>query len=305
MIKQLKMVLSTLEPENKNVIWVKPLSDKLYSLYVNNGGDWISIIEEGILSVDYNKLLNKPTINGKVLTGNISYDTKMSDSSINALQNKIITSEISSINLNINNIMELVTVNVNDINKLNDKVFPLSVAVSASKTLCQIGTSNEITLTITTKRGDDKITPDSMTINDTKVTNFTSYTETLTASKTYTVKATKGNKTVSASVVITFVNNSYSGVVSSSWSATEANIKALTGSLVGSRYRTITLSPNNQKIVIAYPKAFGAAASIKDGNGFDYLASYTKSEVTVNNEPYYVYVLTNATTVTNLKQIIA
>lgn len=305
MIKQLKTVLSTIEPENKNVIWIRPLSANLYSLYVHNGGDWVSVIKDGVLSIDYNDLLNKPTINGEVLTGDISYDTEMNDSSINALQNKAITSEINNINLNIENIMELVTVNVNDINKLNDKVFPLSVSVSASKTLCQKGTSNAITLTITTKRGDDKITPDSMTINDTKVTNFTTYTETLTAAKTFTIKATKGSKTVSASVTVSFVNNSYSGVVASSWTATEANIKALTASLVGNRYRTITVSPSNQKVVIAYPKTFGAAASIKDGNGFDYLASYTRSEVTVNSEAYYVYVLTNATTVTNLKQTIA
>lgn len=199
----------------------------------------------------------------------------------------------------------LAVVNTNDINKLMNKVFPLSVNVTTPTTLYEKGTSNSVVLTITTKKGDDVVTPDSMTINDAKVTTFTSYKETVTASKTFTVKSTKNGVTATGAVSVTYVNKSYSGVVASSWSATEANIKALTGSLVASKSRTITVSPNNQKIVIAYPKTFGAAASIKDGNGFDYLASYTRSEVTVNSEAYYVYVLTNATTVTNLKQTIA
>ena len=58
-----------------------------------------------------------------------------------------------------------------------------------------------------------------------------------------------------------------------------------------------------------YPKSFGVLTSIKDGNGFNQLDGYTKLEVNLTSPvsgdvvPYYVYVLTDATTGTNFKQI--
>ena len=107
------------------------------------------------------------------------------------------------------------------------------------------------------------------------------------------------------SATITFVNPSYDGVVAANFTVTEANIKALTETLRSGKGGTRTFNLNNQKACIAYPKAFGAATSIKDANGFDYLASYTRSELNVNGELYYVYLLTNATTITDMKQTIS
>ena len=107
------------------------------------------------------------------------------------------------------------------------------------------------------------------------------------------------------SVSVRFVGLSYSGVVPDDFVANDTNVKALTSALVGSRSREITFSPANQKICIAYPKEFGVATSIKDGNGFDYLDSYTRSEIIIDNEEYYVYLLNDATSVINLKQTIA
>ena len=199
----------------------------------------------------------------------------------------------------------LATVNTNDINKLMDKVFPLSVSVSTPTKVYEKGTTNSVVLTISTKRGDSTITPDSMTINNVKVTNFTSYTESVTATKTFTVTAISDSKSATNSLTGTYVNPSYSGVVSSSFVVNETNVKALTKAILNGKSRTITVSPSNQKVCIAYPKSFGAASSIKDANGFDYLASYTRSEITINSETYYVYLLTNATTISDMKQIIA
>ena len=115
----------------------------------------------------------------------------------------------------------------------------------------------------------------------------------------------KGDKVATGSVSVRFVGLSYSGVVPSDFIANDANVKALTSALVGSRSREITFSPANQKVCIAYPKEFGAATYIKDGNGFDYLDSYTRSDIIIDNEEYYVYLLNDATSVINLKQTIA
>ena len=47
----------------------------------------------------------------------------------------------------------------------------------------------------------------------------------------------------------------------------------------------------------------GALTSVKDANNFEYIGSYTRTELTVWDETYYIYVLTNPTTITNFKQI--
>lgn len=47
----------------------------------------------------------------------------------------------------------------------------------------------------------------------------------------------------------------------------------------------------------------GALTAVKDANNFEYLQSYTRSEVTVWNETYYVYVLTDPVTIDTFKQI--
>ena len=194
-----------------------------------------------------------------------------------------------------------------DIKKLMDKAFPFTVKVSIDKTLAKKGTSQHVTITINAKKGDDVTSVDEININGTKYTGEIPYTHSATATTTttYNVTVKKGSQTASKSVEITFVNPSYDGAVAANFTVTEANIKALTETLRSGKGGTRTFNLNNQKACIAYPKSFGAATGIKDANGFDYLASYTRSELNVNGEPYYVYLLTNAATITDMKQTIS
>lgn len=194
-----------------------------------------------------------------------------------------------------------------DVTTLMNKVFPFTVEVSLNNTLAKKGTSQPVTLTINAKKGDNVTQVDEITINGTKYTGTIPYTHSATATTTttYNVTVKKGSQTASKSATITFVNPSYDGAVAANFTATEANIKALTETLRSGKGGTRTFNLNNQKACIAYPKAFGAATGIKDANGFDYLASYTRSELNVNGELYYVYLLTNATTITDMKQTIS
>lgn len=194
-----------------------------------------------------------------------------------------------------------------DVMTLMNKVFPFTVEVSLNNTLAKKGTSQPVTLTINAKKGDDVTSVDEININGTKYTGKIPYTHSATATTTttYNVTVKKGSQTASKSVKITFVNPSYDGAVAANFTATEANIKALTETLRSGKGGTRTFNLNNQKACIAYPKDFGAATGIKDANGFDYLASYTRSELNVNGELYYVYLLTNATTITDIKQTIS
>lgn len=194
-----------------------------------------------------------------------------------------------------------------DIKKLMDKAFPFTVKVSIDKALAKKGTSQPIKVTITPKIGDDNTNVDTILINGGEHHGAIPYvySDTVTTTTTYNVRADKDGRTAQGSATITFVNPSYDGAVAANFTVTEANIKALTETLRSGKDGTRTFNLNNQKACIAYPKAFGAATGIKDANGFDYLASYTRSELNVNGEAYYVYLLTNAATITDMKQTIS
>ena len=44
---------------------------------------------------------------------------------------------------------------------------------------------------------------------------------------------------------------------------------------------------------------------IKDGNNFEYLGSYTRTNLTIESVDYYVYTLTKPTTISGFKQTFA
>lgn len=97
---------------------------------------------------------------------------------------------------------------------------------------------------------------------------------------------------------------SYFGVVAEDFVISEQNIKDNTEALtLSSRSYTGTVAMDYQKTLYAYPKSYGELESIKDANGFEYLLSYTREEISMNGEDYYVYILTDAATIPMFKQI--
>ena len=52
-----------------------------------------------------------------------------------------------------------------------------------------------------------------------------------------------------------------------------------------------------------YPMSYGELDSIKDANGFEYISSYTMSTITYDDIEYYVYVLSEMTTIDKFKQV--
>ena len=243
----------------------------------------------------------------------IVVDDKLNGISTNPIQNKTVYTAIQGLDGKIelinDDVTDLKTDNdfiKRDVTTLMDKVFPFKVTVSVDKTLAQKGTTATANITVKAYQGDDIAQVDAIIINGNEYHGNIPYTTQVTATTntTYNVRVEKENKSASGSVSIRFVALSYSGVVASNFIVNAANVKALTSSLQGGRNRTLTFNLNNQKTCIAYPKEFGAAASIKDGNNFDYIASYTRTEVTIDGEAYYVYLLSSPTTITDFKQII-
>lgn len=186
--------------------------------------------------------------------------------------------------------------------KLAASVFPLTLTVTGGgvyrKTTTQI-----VTVSWSLKQGPDAVTPDTLKINNEPINvSLTSKQfPGIAVNTTFRVEATKDGVTKTGSVSAVFVNPSYFGVVESNFTPTPEGIQGLSsGEIIknSKTYNTSTFNQNAQKNCYAYPKAFGALTSITDGKN-EFINSYTRSELEVNGEMYYVYVLSEASTVSN------
>lgn len=123
--------------------------------------------------------------------------------------------------------------------------------------------------------------------------------------KSFTAKATDASgKIVSANTgSFTFVYPYYVGVCAEDAVIDEALVKGLTKKVETKATKTIGFDCDNQKMVFAYPKAYGDLRSIMDPNNFDVTGTFTKSEINITGldgtaQTYNVYV-NGASTVSN------
>lgn len=197
-----------------------------------------------------------------------------------------------------------------DIAELKDAVWPLDVTFSVSPTVIKVGQAANITCSWGVKRKGADVTADATVKLNNEAVTGKSKTVAITAAQatagakaqTLAVEYQGISKTESRNV--TAVYPSYCGTVANGWAPTADTVKALTESLQTGRGTTKSgLSMTNGKIAYAYPKSYGALTSVKDGNNFEVLGSYTRSELTIDGVEYYCYLLTNPVTATGVKQI--
>lgn len=188
--------------------------------------------------------------------------------------------------------------------KLAASVFPLTLTVTGGGVYRKT-TTQTVTVKWTVKQGPEVITPDSLKVNNEPVdVSLTSKQFSgIAVNTTFRVEATKDGVTKTGSVSAVFVNPSYFGVVDSNFTPTPEGIQGLSsGEIIknSKTYNTSAFNQNAQKNCYAYPKVFGALTSITDADGKnEFINSYTRSELEVNGEMYYVYVLSEASTVSN------
>ena len=186
--------------------------------------------------------------------------------------------------------------------KLAASVFPLTLTVTGGGVYRKT-TTQTVTVSWSLKQGPDAVTPDTLKINNEpiEVSLTSKQFPGIAVNTTFRVEATKDGVTKTGSVSAVFVNPSYFGVVESNFTPTPEGIQGLSsGEIIknSKTYNTSTFNQNAQKNCYAYPKAFGALTSITDGKN-EFINSYTRSELEVNGEMYYVYVLSEASTVSN------
>lgn len=186
--------------------------------------------------------------------------------------------------------------------KLAASVFPLTLTVTGGGVYRKT-TTQTVTVSWSLKQGPDAVTPDSLKINNEpiEVSLTSKQFPGITVNTTFRVEATKEGVTKTGSVSAVFVNPSYFGVVESNFTPTPEGIQGLSsGEIIkdSKTYNTSAFNQNAQKNCYAYPKVFRVLTSITDGKN-EFINSYTRSELEVNGEMYYVYVLSEASTVSN------
>lgn len=240
-------------------------------------------------------------------------DSTLSSTSTNPVQNKVINSNFTTINTELNKkaTKTVATTSADGLMSAADKKafdilkgrYPLSISsFTASPSLLEVGASADITFTWALSNTDfhdsysqeivvDGATPVSVekgknTYKKTALVGATSAT-----TKSAVINITESGKTtISNGVSITYHYPTYIGVVANGTTMNETLIKGLTKSIEWGKSKTSTLSQVNQLIVYAYPKSYGTLTSIKDGNGFEGIGGYTASIIAVDGQEYYVYV---------------
>lgn len=268
-----------------------------------------SATKAGVMSADnFNKLQGIASGANKTIV-----DSTLSSTSTNPVQNKVINSNLNTINSELNKkaTKNVATTSANGLMSAADKKafdilkgrYPLTInSFTASPSLLEVGASADITFTWALSNTDfhdsysqeivvDGATPVSVekSKNTYKKTALVGATSATTKSAVINITES-GKTTISKSVSITYHYPTYIGVVANGTTVNETLIKGLTKSIEWSKSKTSTLSQVNQLIVYAYPKNYGTLVSIKDGNGFEGIGGYTVSTITVDGQEYYVYV---------------
>lgn len=194
-----------------------------------------------------------------------------------------------------------------DIERLSQTIWPLEVSLSAVPSVIEVGASTVVKLSWSVKRKGVTVTPESQSLDGEDVTS-TSKSVTLQIEaegmQNFTYEATYEKMTKSVTTVVKAVYGSYFGVVPADWEPGADKVALLTKGIQASRsMRKDGLKFGYSKICYCYPASFGALTSIKDGNGYEVIDSYTRTTLEIAGVSYLCYVLTNAVSVDNVTQI--
>ena len=194
-----------------------------------------------------------------------------------------------------------------DIERLEQAIWPFEVKLTASPSVAEIDHDTRITLSWTTKRKGVAVTPESQTFEGEPVTGSSTQVTvhpTAEGSQTfhYTALYEKMNREATASVKAVYA--SYFGIIAAAGEIDATVIRNLTKLILGGKTLTRTgLVFHNARLCFAYPASFGLLTSIKDGNGYEVIESYTHTTVDVDGVTYNCYVLTVPVSAENVTQI--
>lgn len=282
-------------------------------VYTNFGGITIDEDKDGVVLLVFDTSWHKvltgiatnsfKTINGQKITGegnieiqgggsSTTVDDTLSETSVNPVQNKVITAEILAMK-------ELLA-------QLDEKVFPTTLSVSGGG-IYDEGTSQTVMVSWKLQKNGQALTPDSVTVNGETVdpaTGYKVFTD-VTTTTTYRVEVAYKGKTYTGSTTVTFKKTYYRyyGALPENTevgSITADMVKGLTKEVCTGAAAVLLFTTENQRMAYAYPSAFGKLTTIKDTNlnaPFDDFL--LESTLDVDGTEYHVYALTTPNFVTD------
>lgn len=210
------------------------------------------------------------TINGQEITGegnieiqggsSVTVDEALSETSVNPVQNKIITLQINAMN-------ELLA-------QLDEKVFPTTLSVSGGGTYDE-GTTQVVTVTWKLQKNGQTLTPDSVTVNGETVdplVNYKVFTD-VTTTTTYRVVIVYKGKTYTGSTTATFKKTYYRYYGAA---PLDTDFNNLPDEVVTGFTKEVATSKEAYNVAITipvegictyiYPKRFGTLTQVQDVN---------------------------------------
>lgn len=210
------------------------------------------------------------TINGQEITGegnieiqgggSITVDDVLSETSVNPVQNKVITEKINAMN-------ELLA-------QLDEKVFPTTLSVSGGGTYDE-GTSQTVMVSWKLMKNGQTLTPDSVTVNGETVdpaTGYKVFTD-VTTTTTYRVEVVYKGKTYNGSTTATFKKTYYRYYGAAPLNTDFNNlpdevVSGFTKEVATSKeaYNVAFTIPVEGICTYIYPKRFGTLTQVQDVN---------------------------------------
>ena len=195
--------------------------------------------------------------------------------------------------------------------ELQETVFPVTSNLTLSTPLIAVGESVNIDINWFVYRKGLDVTKSAIKLFNGTQTDETGTRITVNepshTSKTYTFTGTYQGLSSTTTKTLTVNDYCYRGIVAENWVPNAGVISSqFTKTLQSGRgYTWSGINLTNQRTCYAIPQYFGALTSIKDGNNFEYLGSYTRTNLTIESVDYYVYTLTKPTTISGFKQTFA
>lgn len=210
------------------------------------------------------------TINGQEITGegnieiqgggSVTVDDVLSETSVNPVQNKVITEKINAMN-------ELLA-------QLDEKVFPTTLSVSGGGTYDE-GTSQTVMVSWKLMKNGQTLTPDSVTVNGETVdpaTGYKVFTD-VTTTTTYRVEVVYKGKTYNGSTTATFKKTYYRYYGAAPLNTDFNNlpdevVSGFTKEVATSKeaYNVAFTIPVEGICTYIYPKRFGTLTQVQDVN---------------------------------------
>ena len=194
-----------------------------------------------------------------------------------------------------------------DIERLEQAIWPFEVKLTASPSVIEINQDTNVTLSWTTKRKGVAVTPETQKFEGEAVegtSKVVALHPEAEGSQVFTYEALYEKMTRQATATVKAVYGSYFGIIAATGAVDATVIKSLTKLIQGSKALTRTgLTFHNSRICFAYPASFGLLVSIKDGNGYEVIDSYSREAVDVDGVSYNCYVLTVPVSAESVTQI--